>query len=354
MKTVSRGILIAIFVVLTGLLFAVGQGAPDIFWDYYRQFSQWILGKLSFVTGFFSFALWEWIVLLLLLWMVYTLVQDLRNGHFLSWIAGVGVVLSAGAFCFVAFWGLGHFGPPITDSMDLEVREYTVEELEEAAWYYLERANEVSYNVSRNADGVATYSDFADLAVLARDGFDNLQEAYPFLGTPNATVKKLTAADVFSYAGTTGIFVCLTGESCVNPQTYPVSIPFTMCHELAHRLGVTAEDEANFIGFLASSANPDPEYQYSAYYSAFIYTYNALYKADATKGAALWSAASDGLKADCIAASAHYEPYEGKVQEVTEQVNNTYLQTFNQESGVQSYGEVTDQLIAYFQKNEKI
>ena len=38
----------------------------------------------------------------------------------------------------------------------------------------------------------------------------------------------------------------------------------------------------------------------------------------------------------------------GKVQDVAQQVNDTYLKTFSEESGVQSYGEVADYLIAYY------
>ena len=39
-----------------------------------------------------------------------------------------------------------------------------------------------------------------------------------------------------------------------------------------------------------------------------------------------------------IPMSAHYDQYEGKVQDAAQKVNDTYLKAFSEESGVQSYG----------------
>ena len=58
--------------------------------------------------------------------------------------------------------------------------------------------------------------------------------------------------------------------------------------------------------------------------------------------------AFSGLKQDCSAANLHYDQYEGKVQEVAQKANDTYLKTFSEESGVKSYGEVADYLIAWY------
>ena len=54
------------------------------------------------------------------------------------------------------------------------------------------------------------------------------------------------------------------------------------------------------------------------------------------------------LQRDCAAANAHYDRYEGKVQDAAQKVNDTYLKAFSEESGVQSYGEAADYLIAWY------
>ncbi len=348
MKTIARIILSAIFLGLTGLLMAIGASAPPIFFTYYRQWSQWILGILSTITGFLPFALWEILAVLLILWAIYTLIQNLRKLHIIPWLTGVLVIGSGLAFCFVAFWGLGHFAPPITEDLNLDVTEYSQEQLRDATLSYGAMASQLADQVERDDNGVYIPSDFYELANTASQGYKALEPTYPLLHATDAPVKKLTFGTFFSYTGTTGIFLCLTGESSVNPTSYPVSIPFTMCHELAHRLGVTAEDEANFVGFLAASHNPNPEFQYSAYYSAFLYTYNALYSANTDYAAQAWNSLSPLVQSDCRGATEHYKPYEGKVQEVTETLNDTYLKTFSHDDGVKSYGAVADPLIAWY------
>ncbi len=353
MRTIARVILSAIFLGITALLVVVAKAVPDVFFGYYHQFSQGILTALSAITSIVPFALWEILLGLLILWAVYTLIMNLRKMQILRWLSGVLVIVSGGVLCFVAFWGLGHFGPSTTQQMGLSAEQYTVEQLQEAAIYYAQQANLAGANLPTNSDGTTAMTSFEAMSDVVLDGYVNLNLDYPDLGVPNATVKKLTAATLYSYTGTTGIFMALTGESSVNPQTYGVSLPFTMCHELAHRLGVTAEDEANFFGFLASVYNDDPYFQYSAYYSAFIYTFNALYAVDANAALQLWDIASPQLLADCQGANTHYEPYKGKVQEVTEQVNDTYLKVFDHADGVQSYGAVADQLIAWYELVEK-
>ena len=62
----------------------------------------------------------------------------------------------------------------------------------------------------------------------------------------------------------------------------------------------------------------------------------------------LWNNNADVYKRQ---ANAHYEQYEGKVQDAAQKVNDTYLKAFSEESGVQSYGEAADLLIAWYLKN---
>ena len=156
---------------------------------------------------------------------------------------------------------------------------------------------------------------------------------------------------LFSQTGTTGIFICFTAEACVNPDTYTAWIPFTMCHELAHRQAITAEDDANFCAYLACMASEDDDFRYSGAFGAYIYCHNALSKIDKTAAGQIWSTLSEGVLADIRAANAHYEQYEGKVQDAAQKVNDTYLKAFSEESGVQSYGEAADLLIAWYLKN---
>ena len=289
---------------------------------------------------------------LLALWFFYTFIRVFtKRRSLLRWLSGVLLGVSAGVFFFVGLWGLNHYGPSVGDTLGLDVREYSKQDLVAATAYYAAQANEYAAKVERDTDGRTVYPDFSSLAAQAGAGYDVLaQQSDAFTGGLGS-VKPLAAWQLFSQTGTTGIFVCLTAEACVNPDTYTVWIPFTMCHELAHRQAVAAEDEANFCAYLACMASEDDDFRYSGAFGAYIYCHNALSKIDKTAASQIWSTLSDGVLADIRAANAHYEQYEGKVQDAAQKVNDTYLKAFSEESGVQSYGEAADLLIAWYLKN---
>lgn len=350
MKTIGRLILSAIFLILTAAMAAAAKGAPELVFAFYPELSRGLLSVLSSITAPLPFCVWELLVVLAVLWLVYTLVNVFRGKRsFFSWLSGIVLAVSVFAFAFVGVWGLNHFGPTAAESLGLPVREYTVEELTEATQYYAAQASTLADQIARDETQVGVFSDFDTLADRAATGYEALAQRYTLFTGSLDRVKKLASWRLFSQFGITGIFVCVTGEACVNPDTYVAWLPFTMCHELAHRQTVAAEDGANFCAYLACMENPDPEFQYSGAMAAYIYCHNALMKVDREAASALWQNVHPGIRADAQAANAHYAQYEGKVQDAASKVNDTYLKAFSEETGVQSYGEVADLLIAWYQ-----
>ncbi len=353
LKMIGRLILAAIFLVLTGLLAAVANYAPELVFSFYPELSRSALAAISSVTGLLPVAVWEILALLAILWMIYTLVRSFsRHRGFFAWAAGVVLAACVAVFVFVALWGLNHFGPGVADELGLQVREYSRQELIDATRYYAAQANEYAQQVRRDGEGRCVMPSFAELAEKAGGGYERLAARYALFTGALDPVKPLASWRMFSQFGTTGIFVCFTAESCVNPDTYPAWIPFTMCHELAHRQAVAAEDEANFCAYLACMESEDVQFRYSGAFGAYIYCHNALSGTDRQAAAEIWNTLDAGILADIRAANAHYAQYEGAVQDTAQRVNDAYLKAFSEESGVQSYGEAADLLIAwYLQKN---
>ena len=344
MRAVSRLILSAVILLITGLLAAVAMYLPDLFFRFYTDFSRQALGAISNITGVFPFALWEIGLVLIVLLALYFLI---KNRKFFSWLCGLVLLASILIFLFTGLWGLNHFGPSLSDRLGMNVTPYSQEQLEATTRYFASQANAWADRVDRDETG-NMIADFSDCAAIANDGYAVLAQQDEFFAGTEAPVKRLLSSRLFSYMGFTGIFMTYTAEANVNAETYSASLPYTMCHELAHRLTVAAEDEANFCAFLACKENPDPRFQYSCWYSAFVYTYNALYRADRDAAAAIRSSLSDTVRRDLIAANEHYAQFEGQVQEVANKANDTYLKVFKEESGVRSYGEVADLLIAWY------
>ena len=46
----------------------------------------------------------------------------------------------------------------------------------------------------------------------------------------------------------------------------------------------------------------------------------------------------------------HYQQYDGPLEKAGQTVNDAYLKAFNEPSGVLSYGEVVDYLIAWYEQ----
>ena len=158
MKTLSRVILSAILLALTGVLILTATRAPALVFSFYPDLSRRMTAVLSAAASPFPFAIWEILALLAVLWAVYTLVRSFaRHRGLLRWLSGVLLAFSAVLLLFVSVWGLGHFGPDVGEQMGLNVRKYSEDELFSAALHYAEQANNYASQVGRDGDGVVAF-----------------------------------------------------------------------------------------------------------------------------------------------------------------------------------------------------
>jgi hypothetical protein len=348
-KALGRVIASAILLVLTGLMASFARYAPDWFFSFYTDLSRRVAAFLGKIVGPLPFSVCEVLIVLLLLWGIYTLVRVIcRRKGLLAWLVGVLLAGCIGLFLFTALWGLNHFGPSVTEKLGMETELGTREELVAATNYFLDQANALSAQTDRAADGTVSVPSFRTLAQQAVEDFSKLSETYDYFTEPVSPPKRIFCWYPMSKAGFTGIYLCFTGESCVNPDTYPATLPFTMCHELAHSQAVAAEEDANFVAFLACMGSDDPLSRYSACFNAFIYCYNALWEKDQSAALEIAARMNDAVRADNDANNARYAEYDGVARETVQQLNDTYLKAFSEELGVESYGAVADNLVAWY------
>lgn len=348
-RTAIRTTISGIVAAVTVLLLILALLLPEIFFSVYSDFSMAIQGILAGITAIVPFPIWEPLLVFLLFWLVYTLIRAIKRAAIIRWASGVLVSVCILAAFFLISWGFNYFAPPMQERLELPEKQYTTAQLKEAAIYYRDMANKLSSSVSRNADGTVKEYDLSELSDRAGEGYEKLAESMDCFGGSTVRVKTLISSPLVGATGTTGIFMAFTGESSISSTTYTVSQPFTMCHELGHRMAFAREDEANFAAYLACEAHPDADFRYSGYYNAFRYCYNALAEADSAAAKQVWSGVSANLAKDCNAAVSHYASVQNEsATAVTEQVYDTYLKTFAVDSGVQSYGEVTDLLLCWY------
>ena len=156
---------------------------------------------------------------------------------------------------------------------------------------------------------------------------------------------------ILSVQQTTGVYSPFTVEANYNRDIAYYDIPFTICHELSHLRGYMQEEEANFIGVLATIGADDLYFNYSGYVSAWVYAGNALARIDSTAFATLYGRINARTRQDMLYNNAYWKQFEGKPAEAHEQLNDAYLKIQGQTTGVRSYGHVTDLMLEYFAQN---
>ena len=174
--------------------------------------------------------------------------------------------------------------------------------------------------------------------------YSRLSGHYPF-------PKPILNTWLLSVQQTTGVYSPFTVEANYNRDIAYYDIPFTICHELSHLRGYMQEEEANFIGVLATIGADDLYFNYSGYVSAWVYAGNALARIDSTAFATLYGRINARTRKDMLYNNAYWQQFEGKPAEAHEQLNDAYLKIQGQVTGVRSYGHVTDLMLEYFAKN---
>lgn len=328
---------------------------PDLFFPWYRIFSRKYMSLLAYLTSFTLYSVWDVGALCLLILLIICIIYCIRKRKgFLRLFSNTMLAVSLLAFSAFQGWLGNHYAPKLSQEISLEVTEYSADELYEAADYYYRKAAEYAPLIERDTDGHAQVQDLRELAVTAGRSYLPLADDYPVFAGSSVPVKRFTLiGEYLLYNGIIGMFMPVTGESSVPANVPPVPMAYTMCHEAAHRLGIASEQEANFCAFLACAYSTDARLLYSGYYSAFGYCFSSLYQADPERAAELYHKYDEEIgylliQQDRRDTNEAYKKYESPLKEISDNINDTYLKTFSQESGIRSYGEVTDYLIAWY------
>lgn len=313
-------------------------------------------GYLATWSGQVDFCLWQLLAVgagvVVLASVVLMIVLKWNPIQWAGWVlAGVAFVYLVNTLMF----GLNYYAGDLSEDIRLDVSGYTLGELTEATRYYRDHANELAAKVARDGSGNVQFETFETLAKKAGEGFDYLtyQRYYPIFAGSKEPVKKLGWADMYSSMGITGFTCGITGEAAVNPQIPPVSLPFTMCHEMAHRMCIASERDANFTGFLACSFNPDPQFQYSGYFMAYRYCISALATVRTQEAVNAYGELTAGVSELMNRDMKYYDTFfqtkkSDSATQLADKVNDTYLKASGEKAGIASYGQVCDVLVNWY------
>jgi len=344
-----------IFGAITWVLLQFGEKFTNLVDMVYPYVIRNVQNYLAQWTSVVDYPVWQLLAVVLVVLILASLVLVvILKRSIVQWAGWVVAVFSAIFMLHTLLWGLSYHIGDLSEDLRLDVSSYNLEELTEATEYYRDRAMELATVVSRDAQGNVDFADFESLAEVAGEGFEVLtyQYHYPVFAGSRLPVKRLGWADLYSSMGITGVTFGITGEAAVNPQIPDVTLPFTMIHEMAHRMCIANERDANFAGFLACSVHPDLEFQYSGYFMAYRYCYNALagvnHPAAAAAAARVQQGVSQQLQQDMDNYSQFFRSKKNEMATtVADTMNDTYLKTSGDNGGIASYGQVCDLLVSW-------
>ncbi|KMZ53178.1 DUF3810 domain-containing protein [Dorea sp. D27] len=335
------------------LLYAAKKvtGMADWYSEHIYSRLEGIIGRIS---GMFPFSLAEIglyvLSLSLAVWTARTVLKIFRrqDGRTAAVNFLAGIFLTAGMLFFIYAWncGVNYERTSFSDSARLQTREYTVDELKEVCIWLTDEVNAASGTVRRNADGVMVLDKNEKEGAV--EAMEALGETYQELSGYYPVPKGLLNSWILSVQNLTGIYSPFTIEANYNSAMTDYNIPFTACHELSHLKGFMQEQEANFIAWLACTDSERRDFQYSGRLMGWIYCMNILHKEDYEAYEEVRARLSADIEPDLQANHDFWERYDGRIAEVANQVNDTYLKANGQEEGVESYDKMVDLIVAYY------
>ncbi len=260
-----------------------------------------------------DFCLWQLLVLFGLVAFVASIVlMVIFQWNPLQWFGWVLAAVSTVVMLNMGMYGMNQHTLSIAQDVHLETSDYSVTSLEDAAEYYLQKATELAPQISRDGSGNPTTMEFATLAQDAAQGFETLiyEQEYAIFAGSLLPVKELGFAQL--YGGATGKHFYLTGEAAVNPNVPGVGLPFAICEQMARRMSIGRDGDADFAAFLACTFHDDVKFQYSGYLMAFRECYNALASLETAGGKAALKRIESQLKGRVKSDLQTYNAFLGK------------------------------------------
>lgn len=308
-----RGYLVAgIFLALSWALHQFAAAHSILVDMIYPYVTRIIINSLADWSGAMSFCLWQVLLVgMVILGLVSIVLMIVLRWNPIQWLGWVLASICLVTTLQTGIYGLNQYASPLADDMQLTITDYTVTELNDAAVYFRDKANALAKTVARDKKGNPDFGEFEELAQQAGNGFEYLayEKAISVFSGSTAPVKKLTF-----HGGDSGVTVALTGEACVNPAVPSALLPFAMCKEIAHRMSIYAEEDAQFAGFLAGIYNASPAFQYSAYLFAYRACYDALLAIPTSTAQACAQEADRGVNAQLREDLEDYTDFFGKTK----------------------------------------
>ena len=350
MKLTLKRILALLFPVQLILVWWLKQHPQGIETYYSNGIYPFISKALRFLLGWLPFSVGDLLYVTLGILIVRFLFRNWKL-FFTStrkFLIAVFAFVSVLYFAFQLFWGMNYHRSPLHATLGIGSK-YTTEELIELTEQLTTRCNALHQKLSVNdTTKIAIPYSRSEIYEKTEESYLSLQESYPLFRYHPPSLKSSLLSLPLTYMGYSGYLNPFTNEAQVNYMMPAYKLPTTSAHEVAHQIGYGPENEANFVGYLATIHNPDPIFQYVGYTYALRYCLGEVYRRDPEAFERLSNLVNKGIKENYREGREFWQKYENPAEPVFKKSYDTYLKANSQEKGIESYSYVVALLVNYY------
>jgi len=352
-KTIRIRIITIASLAVAIFLLTVLADHPQLVERYYSEgFYPFVCHILHPVFNIFPFSVGDVLYIAAIGYLVYAFFRLIkllfkkefkRAGIFLMGIT-IGVQISI--LMFYLFWGMNYFRLSAGQRLNLRDTNYTTAGLKAVTAMLIDSANACRERVTpadlSQTNGAIYQTAINAIKKLSADSA-NFRTYYP-------DVKSSLLTMLLNYIGTSGYFDPFTGEAQINYQMPVFNRPVIACHEMSHQVGIGAEDEADFAGFLAGTGSHDRLLRYSAYHLAVDEFMHALRNRDSTANNELKLRVSAVVRNDFKAERAYWLHFQNKADILSSIFYDHFLKANNQPQGLETYNRMVLLIMALYRQ----
>jgi hypothetical protein len=249
---------------------------------------------------------------------------------------------------FYSLWGLNYSRKGVSYQLNLEVKKYSLQEIDTVTNLLQQRLNLYAGTISLKERD--SFNKKRILFNKATEAYLYANNSYPFLKYDPQSIKPSLFSYLGNYFGFQGYYNPFSGEGQVNTTIPRFLEPFVSAHEVAHQLGYAKENEANFVAFIACRSYPNNTYRYSMYFDMYLYAISELDRKDSLLAKSYSGKLHPQAKKDIEEYREFLRKYRNQIEPVISWIYDGYLQANDQPEGKRAYNQVVAFLIAYYKK----
>tara|TARA_R110002020_G_scaffold154714_3_gene335072 strand:- start:34496 stop:35569 length:1074 start_codon:yes stop_codon:yes gene_type:complete len=324
---------------------------PEFVEKYYSNGIYPVISKaFRFVLGWIPFSFGDIMYAVLIIFLIYSIIKLIRKRfkNSLKFLTEALLIANIVYLSFHVLWGFNYYRQPLHKVLKID-NDYTTEQLISLTQRLIKRSNELHALLEPvDSNAVVFNQSISTIFNESVNGYNQVEESFPKLDYPPKSTKNSLFRYPLSVMGFSGYLNPITNEAQINGLIPPHRWPLVTCHEQGHQLGFAKENEANFIGIIATTSNPDNYFKYSGYIFALRYCLSEVYMRNPQAGELLRDKIKIGILKNYAQSYEFWSSYTNPLEPYLEAFYSNFLKVNNQPAGMQSYNYVVALVVNYF------